>query len=89
MKTLRRLAIALGSLVALAGITLAVLLAVAAHRIDRIWDLDAPAVVADRAPAAVARGAVLFRSECMGCHAPPGSAPTSAPILGPTAAASS
>jgi mono/diheme cytochrome c family protein len=77
MKTLIvRIAMVLGALLALAGAAAAVLVAVASHRIGRRWEVPTPAVVADRAPAAVARGAALFRTECLGCHAGPDGRPS-------------
>jgi mono/diheme cytochrome c family protein len=70
MKTLlSRILLSLAALLGVAVLGLAGALAWASHQIARTWDLPFPAVAAATAPAAVARGAALFRSECTGCHA--------------------
>lgn len=68
-KLLSRILLSLAALLGVAALGLAGALGWASYQITRTWDLPVPEVAAATAPAAVARGAALFRSECAGCHA--------------------
>lgn len=72
MKTLlRRLVKILAAVFLVAVLLLAAGGVYAARGFARRWDVPAPSIRAATSPAAVARGAALFRSECALCHAGP------------------
>jgi mono/diheme cytochrome c family protein len=70
--SLRKLFRVLAGLSGTVIVCVVLLAAYASHQASRSWEVPFPNIVADRSPAGVARGAVIFGASCESCHKQPG-----------------